>query len=357
MEMAEWHRLSGLLRRYLKRGGDALDAPAAVTRVLWSAARDATITNMHRQTELARLLEALNAADIPAMLLKGAALLESVYPELGLRPMNDVDVLVPRSAVNRAQAVVQGQGYEVAGGKVQSSAEQRTLDHHHLLPLIKGPFVIELHHHVLSDAPRGFDIAGFWDRGIAGAGPAPHLLPCAEDLFLHVSVHFVRDRIHRHSASLGQLADLAWTASRHDLDWASLAGRATEYGVGDRLFLALHAVTTLLGDVAPAEIVDQLRPPSFRADLGDLFIRQRVLPARRSVPLEQLSAGPKQLLFPTRAMLDAYVRPDEMQAPSLMRLRARRAAILLRRVRAAAPWRRDLVGDIRLSRWILTLRS
>jgi hypothetical protein len=356
MRTAEWHRLSGLLRRYLKRQ-DTLAVPGRVMDALSEATRNTMVLNMQRQVELSAVLAALAAADIPAMLLKGAALIESTYPELGLRPMADLDILVPRPAIHRAQSLIQAMGYDVVGGKVQADAVQRVLDHHHLFPLVKGAFVIELHHHVLFQAPPGFDISGYWDRAVAGTGPVAHLLPCPEDMFLHLGVHFAGDRIYRLGPAMGQLADLAWIASQNDMNWGALATRAAEYGVGDRLFLALHAATTLLGNIAPTDIVTGLRPASFRPDLGDHFIRQRVLPAQPSLPIERLSAHPRQLLFPTRAMLDAYVRPEETLAPSLMRLRARRAASLLRRLRAAAPRRRDLLADIRLSRWILSLRS
>jgi hypothetical protein len=45
---------------------------------------------------MAGVLRALHAAGIPAMLLKGAALIQLHYTDAGLRPMADFDVLVPR---------------------------------------------------------------------------------------------------------------------------------------------------------------------------------------------------------------------------------------------------------------------
>jgi hypothetical protein len=354
--MAEWHRLSGLLRRYLHAQDEMVDVPAVVAEALRDSVQQITMRNLQRQAELRTVLEALAEADIPAMLLKGAALLEAVYPEVGLRPMADLDILVPRGAIHRAQAAVQLLGYDTVGGRIDVDADDKLLRHHHHFPLMKdGSVFIELHHHVLFDAPASFDISGYWARAVPGREPVPHLLPSPEDLFLHIAVHFTQDRISRGDAALGQLADLAWTAGRHELDWDALSARARAYGVGDWLFLALHAAQTLFGDVAPQRALDGLQPPSFRADLGAQFIRQRVLDSRPSLPLEQLSRTPRALLFPTRSMLDAYVQPGEEATPSLMRLRARRAGVLLRRAVRAAPWRRPLIADVRLSRWLLTL--
>ena len=52
--------------------------------------------------ELAVVLKALSAAGIPAMLLKGAALTARYYKDLGLRPMGDLDILVPTALTEEA---------------------------------------------------------------------------------------------------------------------------------------------------------------------------------------------------------------------------------------------------------------
>ncbi len=52
---------------------------------------------------------ALSEAGIPCLWLKGAALTRTIYPEIGLRPMSDLDVLVPydqrEAALQIAQAL------------------------------------------------------------------------------------------------------------------------------------------------------------------------------------------------------------------------------------------------------------
>jgi hypothetical protein len=149
---------------------------------------------------------------------------------------------------------------------------------------------------------------------------------------------------------------MAWIAHRHDVDWDLLVATAGRCGVADWTFLALYAATSLLGEIAPAASLAAIRPSSFRAELGEEFIRQRVLPARTSVPLEQLAAGPRPLLFPTRHVLDTYVRPDESHAPSLARLRARRFGVLIARALRSTPRPAELAADLRLSRWMTTLR-
>jgi hypothetical protein len=61
---------------------------------------------------LGRLLDSLASADINAIVLKGAALAYTVYPEPWLRPRNDDDLLVAPGAFNQARQVLGRLGYD-----------------------------------------------------------------------------------------------------------------------------------------------------------------------------------------------------------------------------------------------------
>jgi len=63
--------------------------------------------------ELERILAAFERADIPVILLKGAALAQTLYPDPALRPMSDLDLLVHPSAVSSAQRVLEYIGYRI----------------------------------------------------------------------------------------------------------------------------------------------------------------------------------------------------------------------------------------------------
>ena len=118
VRLAEWHRLSALLWRYLHHDGRDLSAPSGVLGDLRQVAAATTVRNLIRQAELDRILAALAEVGIPAMLLKGTALIEAVYPNIGMRPMEDIDILVPRSSVQDAHGAVQALGYAVWGVKL-----------------------------------------------------------------------------------------------------------------------------------------------------------------------------------------------------------------------------------------------
>lgn len=73
--------------------------------------RKAWIENVRLFAGLGAALAALEAAGVPALVLKGAALVADAYDDAGLRPMSDVDLLVPPDRVDAAFAALAGAGY------------------------------------------------------------------------------------------------------------------------------------------------------------------------------------------------------------------------------------------------------
>ena len=62
--------------------------------------------------ELDRILTALDEADIRVILLKGAALAQTLYDDPALRPMSDLDLLVPFEKLDRAVQVANDLGFQ-----------------------------------------------------------------------------------------------------------------------------------------------------------------------------------------------------------------------------------------------------
>lgn len=77
--------------------------------------------NLRRLSQWKRIRGQLEDAGIPALPLKGVALLE-VLPALGLRPMQDLDVLVPAAQFQEAQEVL-------APGRQRDPSGPSTSDH------------------------------------------------------------------------------------------------------------------------------------------------------------------------------------------------------------------------------------
>lgn len=273
LRLATWNRLSALLRSGLRGAGAYEQVPEAVRHRLTTAYHVGVAKDAARRRHLDDVLLRLDAEGIPAMLLKGAALAETVYREPGLRPMGDVDILVPDDDAERAHRALQDMGHVA----LSAHPEQ----HHHHLPPLETPdglVIFELHRSLMPPRfPLQLDAARFWHRARSVDAPAPaHLLPAPEDLLLHVCVHFAQDRVRESEGALGQLCDIARLVRATDLDWDTFSHDIETPGVRAAVFLALVSAVQLLRVDVPDAVVSSLEPPGAGA-LVSRFIDERIL--------------------------------------------------------------------------------
>ncbi len=144
---AEAHGMAPLLYTHLKEAG--VELPLTAKRELMGLYARHRHANRVRTRVLRDILGAYQSAGISALVLKGAALSHLVYPEPGLRPMSDVDILVPQPEVWRAQEVLAELGFDTP------QPPGPMLPHRHLPAATlrrQGLSInVEIHHRLLSD--------------------------------------------------------------------------------------------------------------------------------------------------------------------------------------------------------------
>jgi hypothetical protein len=109
LAQAEAHGLSPLLYVQFKAAGVSLPLP--IKRDLQGLYLRYRHANRVRSQVLSDILAAYQDAGIQALVLKGAALAHLLYPEPGLRPMSDVDLLVKKTEARRAQELLTRLGF------------------------------------------------------------------------------------------------------------------------------------------------------------------------------------------------------------------------------------------------------
>ena len=188
IQQAEAHGMAPLLLRHLLLA--EITAPAHVLRSL------RLLTLRHRQTNilltqtLASVLTILDKEGIPALVLKGAALCQSLYPEPGLRPMRDIDLLVPWDQALPAHALLQQHGFH-------DPAVFTPEDHLHLAALyqeIDGIQVcLELHRTLFPDCPpcpKRIDFSELYEKAEAfEVNGLPAFTLGNEDMLWHLYQH------------------------------------------------------------------------------------------------------------------------------------------------------------------------
>lgn len=225
LAMVRQHRLGPLLHWQLGRIHTDLAVPQAVRDALVQAYREATLRSLVLQRELLLIHRMLDEAGIAHVALKGAFLAFRAYPHPGLRPMRDLDILVPRErAIEAYRTLIDGGLRRISRYPGDPRAFVQVA--HHLPPLLSnsGQVMVELHSRLYAPAPGSVaradpsDTPSFWQRCFtAPLGNADVPFPSPTDLLLYLIVHSV----FKHQFDNGPLllSDLAFLLDTEAIDW------------------------------------------------------------------------------------------------------------------------------------------
>ena len=257
--MAVRHGLAPLLFKRLKQSGAQAGIPADAWERLRLAYFNSAGRNKRRFRELRTVLGCLRTAGIPVIVLKGAYLAEAVYGDIAVRPMCDVDLMVPRAEVPRTQAILLDKGRV---DKHAKDVEWWYRNECHLPAVIIRTLAVEVHWTIIpADAPLSIDTAGIWDRACTASVAGVDVLALSlEDLLLHLSLHSAcREGF---GGGLRPYTDIAETIRRHGgaVDWPRVAGLACEWEAARYVGLALHLAKSMLGAEVPDDVLEQLVP-------------------------------------------------------------------------------------------------
>jgi hypothetical protein len=206
-----------------------------------SAGRSALITS-----DVNKIYTCLAQMDVKAILLKGAALIESIYHNAALRPMVDIDILVQR---DDAPTVVE---HLTKLGYVPASLESRTGDIYLFESEIQlrkpdgTSILLELHWNLVDSVYHQtmMNLDWFWQSALPiQSGGLDKLIPGPEGQLLHLCAH-----LYLHHAGSGLLwqHDIAEVLStyREDINWDTLLRKAVEWHVVMPLQKALPGIIT-----------------------------------------------------------------------------------------------------------------
>lgn len=212
------HRLLPLLGARLRQLG--VDDP--LVTAMAAIERDVADKNRRLLTAGRRILVALADAGIATLVLKGGALLAlGHYRALGLRPMSDLDVVVPAPAVRTALRVL-----GLAGWSARAEVSPALIAMRHATDLVEGGSGLkcDLHWHVYWEccAPDADD--ELWAASVPldlDGVPTRTLAPA--DQLLHLCVHGSR-RARR--PLLLWIPDALHVLRAGGIDWSRLSAQA-----------------------------------------------------------------------------------------------------------------------------------
>lgn len=204
-----------------------------------------------------RLLPVMRDPHCCPVLLKGAALALTVYPQRTDRWFVDLDILVPRSEVDAVCARMMDAGYHLLHGE----RDPLFYEKYHLHRMMLGPqgSIVEVHWDLtIPGSVYRHDVAGVFSRATECAlGQQPALCASAVDQVLHGVYQNIADGF----LDLRRVLDLVLlmrllTAS----DWDYLVGEAHDTGMSRALWLTLHNMKLLTRLDVPAGVLGALAP-------------------------------------------------------------------------------------------------
>lgn len=239
--------------------------PGEVQKQLRQLYLNTALANTLALHELATILQALAQANIPVIVLKGAALAQASYGNVALRPMHDLDLLLPFAHIPQALSIVATLGFQLL--EPIPFGDRSGLFWNELLLVKEGhkPVYLEFHWHLL-DNPYYASRPGtpeLFERSLPlqlEGQPARILAP--DDFLLHLCSH----SWHHHSGLWPQAgADIAQLLVQNGptFNWERFLAHAQQYDLAYAVQTTLSQVVTQWHCPLPAgtwQAIQALRP-------------------------------------------------------------------------------------------------
>lgn len=234
--------------------------------------------------EIGQLHAALADLDVPCVLLKGAAYVAIDAPAAVGRLFNDIDLMVPKAALDQAEMALKLGGWHM---HTLSAYDERYYRRwmHEIPPLrhLKRGSVLDLHHAILPTTTRRRPDT---DALLARLEPLTvypglHVL-CEEDRILHSAAHLFHDGELPHG--LRDLSDIDLLLRKAAIDpdfWPRLLARAVDLRVERSLYYALRYAGYFFDTPIPEEHAAELArhaPPWPLRRLADAVFRRALTP-------------------------------------------------------------------------------
>jgi hypothetical protein len=251
-EQAADQKIGALTYHRLTNGPDAPSIPGHVREQLRTFYALGQLRNTLLLNDARQVIEALQGAGVPVMVLKGLHLAVNVYSEPGLRTMSDIDVMVPECDLATAEAVLMSQGF---GPIPRPDIREFCRHSNHLARLSRAKAVpVEIHWTIeRPTSPFTIDVDALWRRAQPIVLEGLEVLALStDDLLLHLCLHTSYHHRFDRSALKGLLdIDAVVMASEGHVDWQRLVRTAQEWGAGSYVYTTLRLAAVILGTPVP----------------------------------------------------------------------------------------------------------
>jgi hypothetical protein len=229
LKSAFWHGVAPLVFANLKDMPEARLVPPEVMEQLKEAYYATLARNVLLYSQLDKVLKSCKEERIEVLLLKGVALAKTVYTDIGMRPMGDIDIMVRREDLFKAEERLSALGYLFHGGNSPEWWRENYCHIGYLQP--DTSVMIELHWHITAktDVERihnpDFVVSeALWGRAYHGEPFMDNVrVMSPEDALHHLCIHFLKHRfpydnngIFTSRGALRQISDIVYLLKQYE---------------------------------------------------------------------------------------------------------------------------------------------
>ena len=229
------------------------------------------VKNMLLYDELGQVLKSLKGMDIDVILLKGIALAETVYRNIALRPMGDMDLLIKDEELPRVKELLSNRLYQEL--KIQRhSLDSANSKFTYIKKIGNHSFSLDLHLNLEGKSTAlGINMDEIWRNAIESNINGEHvLLLSMEDTLLYACWH----TSHHLFPRLIWLCDIARIISVYDesINWGTVIKRAEEWKIKSQIYYSLYLAEELVGASIPLDVLIKLKPGHLQARLFNFIM-------------------------------------------------------------------------------------
>lgn len=259
-------RTSQLLYKNLEKIDTDKVIPERILKNLKKLYYIAIAQNMFFYDELSKVLNVFKDEGIDVIILKGGALEESVYGDIGLRSFNDIDILVRKNDLQKAKNTIKAAGYTLDNiGSPEANSEKFGYNLHYIKDII-----LEIHWDITrrtgNEKYAKIEINELWKNAIsAKIANVETKIMAPEDFLMHSCIHMAGHYYSR----LIWFCDISEVIRKYYVNWDSLVKNAKKSQVTAYMFYGLYFTDQLLDCGVPAFVLDELKPHRFEKKVFD----------------------------------------------------------------------------------------
>jgi hypothetical protein len=267
MKRAIKEDISSLVYWNLRRIEEGKKLPETVMAQLKKKYLETVGQNMLYSYELGRILKTFKDAGIATICLKGAFLAESIYQNIGLRSLSDIDLLIRDTDLQMTKTVLPQLRYQPVDVYPTEWHEQWwTLlckNQQIVYVNMKKKVFLEINWHIQSlSSPFEINIDTFWKNAQPVTIADVEALAFApEDLLQHLCVHLYKHGI-QGATRLKWYCDIAEVIEFYGekISWKYLLESTRNYRTEEPMYSGLYSVKAFLGASVPSHILNKLNP-------------------------------------------------------------------------------------------------